>query len=418
MAQDTFADTLEEVTAHFVLATESLSDSMLPGDDADILYSVGEAKTIVDTTVKMLRNAVVDNGGGAQVVAHVFLLYCPELNTALGKCASLLPASDQANRDLTKMALFFSEVHDEIQVIAVKTRAAIVLQSTWRGVLERRKYRKMIKGFTRLQRRFRSNRSNVHQTPPATDNSELKPEVWQEDPGSKTKFENELQALVEKRLREERVFKQIADTHPSKFFSMTAYCHSGRVTSIDTTGDLGEHTDTTEDAGKTVRIVESAALKIQYAVRRWLHKTSNNCSTSQWTRSLLQHRISDSRAAELQQEIETWQYRNKIRSGLSFEELMELSQRAQFGFARYNQSVMRRRINMHKTLSKMAQVKAINATLLEDAPQKLDEYNSQVHASKFHSLPLCIATKARMDHNAALKRLALPRIMQILADFD
>lgn len=103
---------------------------------------------------------------------------------------------------------------------------------------------------------------------------------------------------------------------------------------------------------------------------------------------------------------------------MSFDELMEVFQKAQFMFARYNQSVMRRRINMHKAASRLGQVKAINSTILEDAPDTLADYRSEVHAAKFHSLPLCIATKARMDHNAAMKRLALPKIQQILSDFD
>ena len=103
---------------------------------------------------------------------------------------------------------------------------------------------------------------------------------------------------------------------------------------------------------------------------------------------------------------------------MSFDELMELSQKAQFRFAKYNQTVMRRRINMHKAASRLGQVKAINSTILEDAPETLDDYRSEVHAAKFHSLPLCIATKARVDHNATMKRMALPKIQQILSDLD
>ena len=122
------------------------------------------------------------------------------------------------------------------------------------------------------------------------------------------------------------------------------------------------------------------------------------------------------RAAQLQQDIETWQYRNKV-GPMPYDELMELSQRAQFRFAKYNQSVIRRRINMHKATSRLGQIKAINSAILEDAPETLADYRSEVHAAKFHSLPLCIATKARLDHNSAMKRLALPKIEQILTDF-
>ena len=60
--------------------------------------------------------------------------------------------------------------------------------------------------------------------------------VWREDPDSKAAFETEFQALVEKRLREERVYQQIASTHPSHFFSMAAYTQpsiSGRDKSLE-----------------------------------------------------------------------------------------------------------------------------------------------------------------------------------------
>ena len=99
------------MTAHFVLATESLAESSSLAGDSDVLYSTEEAGSIVDVTTKMLKNAVVDNGGGVDAVANLFLLFCPELNAALSKCAGLV----STNRDLAKMALVFSEVHDEIQ---------------------------------------------------------------------------------------------------------------------------------------------------------------------------------------------------------------------------------------------------------------------------------------------------------------
>ena len=103
------------MTAHFVLATESLAGSTSlagGGGDLDVLYSVEEAGAIVDATTKILKNAVVDNGGGVDAVANLFLIYCPELNAALSKAAGIVAT----NRDLAKMALVFSEVHDEIQV--------------------------------------------------------------------------------------------------------------------------------------------------------------------------------------------------------------------------------------------------------------------------------------------------------------
>ena len=67
------------LTIHIDWFSKIIGDHTLCLDttEADPLYTLEEAESIVETTVKMIRNAVVDNGGGASMVANVFLLFCP-----------------------------------------------------------------------------------------------------------------------------------------------------------------------------------------------------------------------------------------------------------------------------------------------------------------------------------------------------
>ena len=63
--------------------------------------------------------------------------------------------------------------------------------------------------------------------------------------------------------------------------------------------------------------VESAALLIQYTVRRWLAKRwMMECGVGETSKTphlrLQPHIISEERARNLQHEIETWQHRNKV----------------------------------------------------------------------------------------------------------
>ena len=68
--------------------------------------------------------------------------------------------------------------------------------------------------------------------------------------------------------------------------------------------------------------VESAALLIQYTVRRWLAKrwmegsgTIGGDESHKGLHLRIQpHTMSEERARNLQHEIETWQHRNKVRS--------------------------------------------------------------------------------------------------------
>ena len=209
--------------------------------------------------------------------------------------------------------------------------------------------------------------------------------------------------LVAQRMKQEELYDEMAKTPSKKFFSMAAH-DQPEPPQMPTLHEVVDHDEQLR--------IESAALKIQYVVRKWLFRKSN---ATHWTRALLQHHISEERAAHLQYDVETWQYRNKVQT-LNHDELMKLSQNAQFKFARYNQSVMRRRIAMHKTKATIGKTQAITSLLLEDAPS-LETYDSSVDHAKFHALPLHIATKARLEHNNAMMRLNQPRIRKILSDF-
>ena len=66
---------------------------------------------------------------------------------------------------------------------------------------------------------------------------------------------------------------------------------------------------------------ESAALLIQYTVRRWLAKRwmmeGGDVGAKSLNLRLPPHVISEERARNLQHEIETWQHRNKVNENLN-----------------------------------------------------------------------------------------------------
>jgi len=53
--------------------------------------------------------------------------------------------------------------------------------------------------------------------------------------------------------------------------------------------------------------------------------------------------------------------------------------------------------------------------ILDNRPD-LHSYNSQEDWKKFHSLPLHIATKARLDHNIAMANLDMPSWQRLLEE--
>ena len=145
-----------------------------------------------------------------------------------------------------------------------------------------------MRGFIKFQRLYR--RRLTSSAGRAAEAVEL---VWQEDREAKAAFERTFQSLVEKRQHEEALYNEIASTDASQFFSMAAYC---RRPPKHRSSSSYAMSSTDQAAGsEEKRRIESAALKIQYAVRRWLHKKDSLRSTGQWTRTLLQHRISESR---------------------------------------------------------------------------------------------------------------------------
>ena len=141
-----------------------------------------------------------------------------------------------------------------------------------------------------------------------------------QDEEALNEFERTLQSLVETRKREEAIYNELAKTEASKFFSLAAYqpqeaenvagkqCKHASCLSFsnEVTSNSVNYIqcailflqDEAVTGGKSeVQIdyrTESAALKIQYFVRRWLYRKDMGKS-SQWTRSLLQHKITESR---------------------------------------------------------------------------------------------------------------------------
>jgi hypothetical protein len=99
---------------------------------------------------------------------------------------------------------------------------------------------------------------------------------------------------------------------------------------------------------------------------------------------------------------------------MSPDEFAELHHKALLKYGKFCQCLLQTRRREQKTLASIAQSKSI-LDVLENRPD-LHSYKPKEDWSKFHSLPLHIATKARMDHNAAMLKLEMPSWKRILED--
>ena len=83
-------------------------------------------------------------------------------------------------------------------------------------------------------------------------------------------------------------------------------------------------------------------------------------------------------------------------------------------YARFCQGLVQGRKAEQKSLAIIAQSKAI-IEVLQNRPD-LYAYDPSKDWHKFHSLPLHIATKARLEHNAAMTKLENPSWKRLLFD--
>ena len=99
---------------------------------------------------------------------------------------------------------------------------------------------------------------------------------------------------------------------------------------------------------------------------------------------------------------------------MTSDDFATLHHKAQMKYAKFCQNLPQSRRREQKSLAIVAQSKTL-MDILENKPD-LHSYVPQEDWKKFHSLPLHIATKARLDHNAAMAKLNMPTWQRILED--
>ena len=123
--------------------------------------------------------------------------------------------------------------------------------------------------------------------------------------------------------------------------------------------------------------------------------------------------ITEERAMKLQQEIDAWQHHHKT-PPMTSSEFAELHHKAQFKYAKFCQSLIQIRRREQKTAAIIAQ--SNNMIDILDHRPDLHSYNPHEDWRKFNSLPLHIATKARLDHNIAMAKLDMPSWQRLLEE--
>ena len=296
------------------------------------------------------------------------------------------------SRNVARIAMILGAEEEKVREIELKTAAALIIQAFWRMIVQRRKYHRIRDGFVKLQclvRRTLRTRENI---------------LLEQFKTSEKDFEMQLQAVKERRRKQERVFESIKNTPSHK---LNALFQLKQATMTEIPKNEGDVKDDKEDEVKAAKI-------IQNAVRRWLHKRLyDNLARSQ---PFLNLPITEERAIKLQQEIDHWQYKNKVPPMTTPNELGELHSKAQMRYAKFCQGLVQSRRQEQKTMAVIAQSKTIMG-ILETKPS-LHEYDPSNDWARFHSLPLHIATKARLEHKRAMSKLNIPHWQRILQSDD
>ena len=96
-------------------------------------------------------------------------------------------------------------------------------------------------------------------------------------------------------------------------------------------------------------------------------------------------------------------------------EFNDLQLKAQLKYAKFCQSLLRTRKREQKAMAIVAQSNNI-IEILDHRPD-LHSYNPTEFFNTFHSLPLHIATKARLEHNNAMAKVHFSKKIRILTRF-
>ena len=401
VAPNDLVQVLIQISVHLKLAHESLAHT----ENVDVLYTPSEASTIVELTANFIKS-IIDSKtdvvtfialqNPASIVVRLSFIHenLPRIlfwfQEWISNCSTLMKS-----KTVARVAMILVAEEERLREIELRTAAALIIQAFWRKIIQQRKYRKMRRGFIKLQaiakRKLRTRENKL----------------LEQFKASEKEFEMQLQAVKERRRKQELRFESIKNTPSHKLNVLFQLKQS--ASSVGT----AKREAPTEDVESTDDEESKAAKTIQNAVRRWLHKRlHDNLARSQ---PFLNLPITEERAIKLQQEIDHWQYHHpSIMSTPN--ELGELHNKAQMSYAKFCQGLLKSRRQEQKTMALIAQSKNI-IDILETRPT-LNEYDSCKDWAKFHSLPLHIATMARIEHKRAMSKLESKHWQRILQSDD
>jgi len=328
---------------------------------------------------------------------HKFLASAILKEEYMSKCSTLMNS-----REFSRFAMTLVEEEEKIRELQLRTAAAIIIQAFWRSILQRRKFKKIQNGFIQLQKLFRKKMRSREN------------DLWRNFRASERKFNVELNALKEKRKLQEKIFESIRRTPSSQLnllFSQEKEAAAQKIQDCWRSHKSSTISEPVEAEGAIDPKIEQAALTIQIAARRWL--TRRNREELAKSQPYLNKPITEERAMKLQQDIDAWQHHHKV-APMTSSEFAELHHKAQLKYAKFCQSLIQIRRREQKTAAVIAQSKNM-IDILDNRPD-LHSYNSQEDWKKFHSLPLHIATKARLDHNIAMANLDMPSWQRLLEE--
>lgn len=104
------------------------------------------------------------------------------------------------SRNVARIAMILGVEEEKLREIELQTAATLIIQAFWRMIVQRRKYHRIRDGFVKLQclvRRTLRTRENI---------------LLDQFKTSEKEFEIQLQAVKERRKKQEQVFESIKNT--------------------------------------------------------------------------------------------------------------------------------------------------------------------------------------------------------------
>ncbi|XP_024144867.1 IQ calmodulin-binding motif-containing protein 1 [Oryzias melastigma] len=279
----------------------------------------------------------------------------------------------------------------ESEVSSERVRAACVIQAAWRSYRTRRRVRSLNRAVRALQRRYRAQRRQQQQQKEAQQwEEELKYQVCVRRQRARREFHQKQRRLLQL-LPPDQVQAYLQECERRAAVKIQSFWRGFR--------DRRRYNNTLRKTLRERRARQLAATTLQRAVRRFLEKRRNAKAQPPELLWIGQKGLTDSRRAELKQQVEEYITAHKS-SRVSPGECAALHEEVQLLLQAELQKGAQRRREEQRVEALLAHTHTQLETLRDSPPLSVV---TETIAESFLSPAAAVATRARQAHNARLQ---------------